>query len=43
MTKGNSFLTSLEKSNKTVFIAVSFAIFGILLFLALALTVPWGK
>jgi len=43
MAKDNSFLQGIEKKDKRVFLALSIAIFGIMLFVAFALTVPWGK
>jgi len=43
MAKKNSFLDSLEKPNKKISIALLIAGFGLLLFIAFALTLPWGN
>jgi hypothetical protein len=41
MKKTNTIFENPEKENKTVLLAVLLAVFGILLFLAFALTLPW--
>lgn len=43
MAKGSKFLDSLEKGNKNVSTALLLAVFGLLLFIAFALTLPWAK
>jgi len=42
MVKNNP-LGDLEKQNKKIVLAMLIAVFGILLFIAFALTLPWGK
>jgi len=43
MAKETGFLNRLEKKDKAVFFALAIAVFGALLFLAFALTLPWDK
>lgn len=43
MKKEPNYLSELEKKDKRILFALTLAIFGILLFLAFALTVPWTK
>lgn len=40
MIKDTNLLENVDKKGKTIFLALSIAIFGILLFVAFALTVP---
>jgi hypothetical protein len=41
MKKTSNVFENPEKDNKTVLLAILLAVFGILLFLAFALTLPW--
>jgi hypothetical protein len=43
MKKKSGFLDSLEKKDKKISLAIVLTFFGILLFIALALTLPWSN